>query len=116
MVAGEGGVFSYTGIKDIQELEKNIEAGDEKANLVLSAMVYQTAKEIGGLAAALDGDVNGIVLTGGIAHSRRITDMITKKVSFLAKVFLMPGEFEIEALADSAKRALENPEILKEYS
>jgi len=78
-------------------------------------MVCQTVKEIGSLAAALSGEVDAIVLTGGIAHSKRITEAIKEKVSFIARVVTVPGEFELEALTEGALRVLKGEEEAKRY-
>jgi len=113
--SGKGGIFSYLGITDIRELESRVNSGDEKASLILSGMIYQVAKEIGGLAAALEGDVDGIVITGGIARSEDITNRLSAKIRFIAPVFVEPGEHELEALIDAARRVMEKGEAVKVY-
>jgi butyrate kinase len=115
IIARRGGIFSYLGTVDLREVESRAAAGDGEARLVFDAMVYQVAKEIGGLAAALDGEVDGIVLTGGLARSRELTELLSRKVRFIAPIFLRPGEFEIEALLGGALRVLEKTEAVKEY-
>lgn len=110
-----GGVYSYLGLVDMRAVESRAAAGDDQAALVLNAMIYQIAKEIGGLAAALNGEVDAIVLTGGMAHSRVITNGITEKVSFIADVVCEPGEFEIEALVNGALRVLNDEEAAQTY-
>ncbi|VVS94234.1 butyrate kinase [Desulfoluna spongiiphila] len=114
-VSRQGGIFSYLGIVDLREVERLMEEGDAQAILVWGGMVYQIAKEIGGLAAAMDGQVDAVVLTGGMAHSRRLTEAITEKIEFIADVVVVPGEFELEALADGALRVLRGEEEAKEY-
>ncbi len=109
IVTRQGGIFSYLNIVDIREVEK-IAENDKQAKLILDGMIYQIAKEIGALAAALDGEVDGIVLTGGIANSKLITDKISNKVKFISKIFIEPGEFEIEALIEGALRVLKGQE------
>lgn len=109
-----GGVFSYLGIVDIRELE-SLAKVDKKALLILNGMVYQIAKEIGALAAAMDGNVDGIVLTGGIAHSKVITDKIIEKVKFISSVYIEPGEHELEALIAGAVRVLDGEEEVQKY-
>ena len=113
--AGKGGVFSYLGITDIRELAAKAKAREAKAGLVLAGMIYQIAKEIGGLAAALNGEVDGIVLTGGIARSHEITERIIEKIRFIAPVFVEPGEHELEALIEAARRVMEKDEPVKSY-
>ena len=114
-ISRKGGVYSYTGTVDIQELEKKHHNDDIKATAILDAMIYQIVKEIGGLAAILGGDVDGIILTGGIAFSTLITNRIKEKTGFIADVFVKPGEFEMEALVEGAKRILSGSEQAKEY-
>ena len=111
----KGGLMAYLGTDDIAEVEKRIDQGDEKAKLIYEAMVYQIAKEIGAMATTLDGKVDSIVLTGGMAHSERLVNMIKKKVSFLARLLIFPGEDEMEALTLGALRVLNKEEEIKEY-
>lgn len=113
--AGKGGIFSYLGITDIRELIVRLKNGDEKAQLVLTGMIYQIAKEIGGLAAALNGEVDAIVITGGMAHSSDITARIIEKIRFIAPVYIEPGEHELEALIHSARRVMEKKEVPRTY-
>ena len=115
-VSREGGIFSYLGIVDLREVERRMEDGDSAATLAWSGMVYQIAKEIGGLAAALSGEVDAIVLTGGMAHSTRMTQAIGERVGFIARVVTVPGEFELEALTDGALRVLNGEEAARDYS
>jgi butyrate kinase len=114
-VSREGGMFSYLETVSSIEAEERISSGDAEAKLVIDAMIYQIAKEIGSLAAALDGDVQGIVLTGGLAKSSLMTESITKKVKFIADVHVIPGENEIEALCAGVQRVLRGEEEAKEY-
>ena len=111
----KGGLFSYLGSKDIIEIEKKIENGDHKSSMVLDAMIYQVAKEIGAMATVLDGQVDRIVLTGGIAYSEQITKKIIEKVKYIAPVMVIPGEEELEALAFGAQRVLQGIESHKTY-
>ncbi|WP_300673269.1 butyrate kinase [Desulfoluna sp.] len=115
VVSGEGGIFSYLGIVDLREVERRMDDGDAEASLAWTGMVYQIAKEVGSLAAALDGKVDAIVLTGGMAHSARIVKAIMKKTAFIAKGVAVPGEFELEALTDGALRVLTGREKAKRY-
>lgn len=115
LIARQGGIYSYLGTVDLRQVEARTAAGDERAGLVCDAMVYQVAKEIGGLAAALDGAVDGIVLTGGLAKSRQLVTALERKIRFIAPVFLRPGEFEIEALINGALRVLEGNEEPRIY-
>ena len=115
LIARRGGIYSYLGTVDLRQVEQRLAGGDGRAGLVFDAMVYQIAKEIGGLAAALDGAVDGIVLTGGLAKSGRLVAALERKVRFIAPVYLRPGEFEIEALIAGALRVLEGSEEPRIY-
>jgi len=112
---GSGGMFAYLGTRDIREAEKMAAEGNDQASLVLDAMAYQSAKEIGAMATVLDGEVDYIILTGGIAHSKRIVAAITKRVKFIAPVVVSPGEEELEALVMGALRVLRGEEQAKVY-
>lgn len=115
LISRRAGILSYTGTVDIRELESGYRKGDPDASLMLEAMVYQIAKEIGALATVLEGIVDGIVLTGGIAFSELITSMIQQRTGFIAEVFVVPGEYEMEALTDGVNRVLSGAEAAKEY-
>ena len=112
---GKGGVISYLGTSDIREVEKQARLKDPRSGQVLSGMVYQIAKEIGGLAAVLKGRVDAVVITGGLAHSSLITEGIADMVNFIAQVFVEPGEQELEALVDAARRVIEKREPIQTY-
>jgi butyrate kinase len=106
---------AYLGEADLRKVEQMIESGDENALLHFSAMAYQIAKEIGSAAVALSGDFEAIVLTGGMAHSKRLVDEISGYVSFIKRVAVVPGEFEMEALAAAGVRFLSGEEKLIKY-
>jgi butyrate kinase len=111
----KSGLVAYIGVADLRETEKMIESGDQKARLYFSAMAYQIAKEIGAAAVALKGDFESIVLTGGMANSKMLVDEINKYTTFLGKIRIVPGEFEMEALAAAGMRFLSGKELLREY-
>ncbi|MFH1728452.1 MAG: butyrate kinase [Pseudomonadota bacterium] len=114
-IKGQGGLVAYLGTNDARKVEEMIEAGDEKAKLVYKAMAYQVSKEIGLLATVVKGQVDGIVLSGGLAYGKSFTDMITERVSWIANVMIYPGEKEMEPLRDGALRVLKGEEEAKEY-
>mgnify|MGYP001659417681 FL=1 len=87
-----------------------IDDGDENAKTVYQAMAYQLSKAIGELATVVNGKVDAIVLTGGIAYSKIFTDWIKERVSFIAPVVIYPGENEMDALANGALRVLRGEE------
>ncbi len=111
----KSGLVAYLGEADLREVEKMIRNGDEKARLYFNAMAYQIAKEIGIASVVLRGDFEAIILTGGMAHSELLVKEITSYVSFLGKVVVVPGEFEMEALAAAGMRFLTGKEKLKVY-
>ena len=114
-LVGQGGLVAYLGTSDARVVEKEIAAGNEDYLQVFHAMSYQICKEIGAMAAVLDGDVEAVILTGGLAHSQMLIDWIQKKVSFIAPVMVFPGEDEMNALASGGLRFLHGREEGKEY-
>ncbi len=111
----KSGLMGYLGEADLRNVDDMINGGDEKAKLYFDAMAYQIAKEIGAAAAVLCGEIDAIILTGGMAYSRRLADEITRHVSFISELRVVPGEFEMEALAAAGRRYLNGEEELKEY-
>jgi butyrate kinase len=111
----KSGLYSHLGTDDVVEIEKNIEKGDSNCEMVLNAMAYQISKWIGQMAVVLSGDVDAIVISGGIAHSAHVINFIKEKVSFLGEVLVFPGEDEMEALAHGALRVLRGEEDAKLY-
>jgi butyrate kinase len=112
---GKGGLASYLGTNDASEVAKRIKEGDKKAKLIYDAMIYQIAKEIGSCSTVLYGDIDYIVLTGGLAYEPYAVENITKRVSFLAEVLVYPGENELLSLAQGALRVLNGEEQAKTY-
>lgn len=102
----EGGIYSYLGTKDLREVEQRIAAGDGKAELIFDAMAYQIAKDIGGMATVLEGRLDAILVTGGMARSEKLTGRIRQAVGWIAPVVVFPGEDELQALAEGALRVL----------
>ncbi|MDW5298945.1 MAG: butyrate kinase [Sedimentibacter sp.] len=113
---GKGGLKAYLNTIDARDVESMIAEGNEQAKLIYEAMAYQIAKGIGELATVVEGNVDVIVLTGGIAHSKMLTSWIERRVSFIGKVEIMPGENEMEALAYGALRVLKGEEKAREYT
>ena len=112
-IRGKGGLVAHLGTSDAREVERRIADGDDHAKLVYDGMLYSAARAVSALAAGADGQVDRVILTGGIAHSKYVADYLTKKLSFIAPVEIMAGEFELEALAAGACRVLEGQEHLK---
>ncbi|MBO7237829.1 MAG: butyrate kinase [Elusimicrobiaceae bacterium] len=127
MLRGKGGLVAYTGTYDIKDLEEFIKTGKKSAGSLitctqaqakeaLDAMIYRMAKEIGAMAVVLEGKVDFIALTGGQMHSKYIPHEIGRQVGWIAPIYVFPGSEEKDALRDGARRALENPSIVKHYS
>ena len=114
-ISGNGGMKAYLGTCDAIEVEKLIAQGDKNAELVYKAIAYQTAKEIGSLSVVLRGRIDGILLSGGLAHSQIIIDEISEMVSHLGKVRVYPGENEMQALATYGYMILNDEIEVKEY-
>ncbi len=112
---GGGGLVSYLGTNDGREVGRRIKEGDDYARLIYEAMAYQISKEIAGSSAVLKGDVDAILLTGGLAYDGMLMDWIEERVGFIAPVKVFPGEREMEALASGVLRVLENREYLQCY-
>ncbi|QDR80789.1 butyrate kinase [Sporomusa termitida] len=112
---GQAGLVAHLGTNDGREIEDRIMDGDTKAALIYEAMAYQIAKEIGAMATVVRGRLDAIVLTGGLAHSRLLTNMICERVAFISQVLLYPGEDECAALAAGALRILRGEEEAKIY-
>ena len=111
-----GGFMSHLGISDAVELTRRAAEGDQYAGLVWNTMIYQIEKGIGAMAAVLHGKVDGILLGGGMVHSKDLVDQITDACSFIAPVTAYPGEFEMEAMASGAMRVLDGTEKPKKYT
>lgn len=112
---GKGGLISYLGTNSALDVEKKIAEGDEKAKLIYEAMAYQIAKGIGELATVVYGEVDRIIITGGIAYSKMMTEWLKKRVEFIAPVEIVPGENELESLAFGSLRVLKGEEKAREY-
>jgi butyrate kinase len=115
MIMGEGGLFAYLGTADLIEIENRIENGDAKAKEVFQSMIYQISKELSGLAAVFFGKIDGIVLTGGLARSKKLINSLRERISFLATVTVFEGELEMEAMASGVIRVLSGEEKAKIY-
>lgn len=115
MVVGEGGFVSFLGTNNAHEVQKRAESGDEKARFYQEALFYQVAKIIGEMAVVLEGKVDAILLTGGLAFNASIEDYIKLKAGFIAPVYCYPGEDELEALAMNALRVARGEVEPKEY-
>ena len=111
-----GGFVSLLGTSDAIEVSRRAAEGDKVAWLAWNGMIYQIIKEIGAMAAALHGQVDGILLGGGMVHNKELVEQITQACSFIAPVTAYPGEFEMEAMAAGAIRALKGEEQVRKYN
>jgi butyrate kinase len=116
MLLKQGGLYSYLGTDHVGEAVRRAEEGDEQADLVLRAMVYQIVKETGAMAAVLSGRIDAVVVTGGMAHNSWIVDRMGEKLAFLGRMLVYPGESELEALVRGVLRVLDSVEEEKTYS
>lgn len=115
-IVKNGGLTDHLGTSDAREIVARINAGDKYAKLIYDAFIYQIGKAVGGCAAALKGKVDGIILTGGIAHDRYLVDRLREYIEWIAPVSVQAGEFEMEALAAGAIRAMERQEEVRQYT
>lgn len=114
-VKSKGGLVAYLNTNDVREVLKMINQGDKKAKLIFEAMAYQVAKEIGAGATVLKGQIDAIILTGGIAYNNDFVNMVRDRVSFLSLVMVYPGEEEMLSLCEGALRVLKGEEVEKLY-
>ena len=114
-ISKKGGVTAYLGTNDIRLVQKMINGGDEFAALVLDSMAYQVSKEIGAMTAVLEGRIDAIILTGGLAYSNRFTGAIKQRVDKFAPVHVYAGEDEMFALMSGVLRVLRGEELVSHY-
>jgi butyrate kinase len=115
MLVGQGGLTAYLGTNDLKLINERIQSGDQKAKQIVCAMAYQVAKTIGNMATVMEGRVDGIVLTGGLAKDLKFIDSIRKRTSWITKVMVYPGEDEMLALAQGALRAIKDQKTVLHY-
>jgi butyrate kinase len=116
LLTKRAGMISYMGTNDMKAVIEKVKSGDEYAKLIFEAMCYQIAKEIGAMATVLKGNVEAIILTGGVSYNKEVVDEVERRVGWIAPVVVYPGEKELEALALAALRVLRKEEEAKEYS
>ena len=116
LITHKGGLVSYLDTNDLREVRRRIEKGDEYAELIFEAMCYQIAKEIGAMAIVLKGEVEAIILTGGMSFNEILVNKIKDRVEWIAPVTVYPGEEEMKALAEAVIRVQKGEEKVKIYS
>ncbi len=114
-LVGNGGFNAYLGTNDMRDVAKRAEEGDEEAILVRDAFLLQVAKDIGSMACVLNGKVDQIILTGGIAYNKIVDDVLTERTGFIAPITVYPGEDELLALVQGALRVMNGEEKALEY-
>jgi butyrate kinase len=115
-IQGQGGLQAHLGTTSVPDILEKIDEGDLHSMLILRAMCYTTAKVIGEMAVALKGHVDAILLTGGIAYSKRLTDFIASHIDFIAPIYVYPGENELESLAMNALAVLTGEREAHQYT
>lgn len=109
-IFGNGGLYAYLGTRDLTEIERRRDEGDAQAALVWDAMAYQIAKEAGAMATVLEGKVDALLLTGGMAHSEKLIRRLRASLEWIAPITVYPGEDELQALAEGVFRVLDGEE------
>ena len=115
-IAGNAGLVAHLGTNDVKEILHRVENGDKKAELLVDAMIYQTARSIAAEGAVLCGKIDAILLTGGMAYSDYIVKRLSERIGFLAPIYIYPGEDEMEALASNALAVLRGERQVKQYT
>jgi butyrate kinase len=115
MLIGQGGLCAHLGTNNAYEVEQRVKKGDEHAILIYEAMAYQIAKFIGAMAVVLKGNVDGILITGGIAYDKWFVEKLKEFSGWIGNFYIYPGENEMEALAMNALRVIQGEVIVKEY-
>jgi len=116
LIKGQGGIVAYLGTNDMMKVEDEVEKGNSEWLAVYQAMAYQIAKETGAMAAVLRGNVDAVVVSGGIAYDKNFISWLKEMIEFIAPVIVYPGEMEMEALALGALRVLTGKEKPKTYN
>ena len=114
-VAGQAGLIAHLGTNDMREVTRRANEGDEQAKAAKEAFLYQVSKDIGSMACVLEGKVDQIILTGGIAYGKDVCEAIEKRCGFIAPFTVYPGEDELLALAQGGLRVLRGEEEAKQY-
>ncbi len=116
MLTGKGGMVAYLGTNNFRDVCRMASEGDQKAKLIMEAAAYQIGKEIGAMSAVLEGKVDAILLTGGLAYQESFVQLIKSMVRFISKIAIYPGEDEIKSLAYNGLLALNGKIEIKTYS
>ncbi len=115
-IVGNGGLVAHLGTNSLIEVEKMIESGNKHAAFIFDALVYSISKEIGKMSVSIKGNVDAIILTGGLANSKKLVTNISNYVDWIAQVEVYPGENELIALVEGALRVFNKEEDVKTYN
>ncbi len=116
LIKGHGGVVAYLGTNDMKLVESEVEKGNREYRLIFEGLAYQVAKSIGSCATVLNGEVDAVCISGGLAHSKLMVGWVEERVKWIAPVMVFPGEEEMKSLALGALRVLRGEEEAKEYN
>ena len=116
MLSRSGGFVSHFGTSDASKIHALVEDGDKKAATIWNAMIYQLCKSIGGMAAVLEGKVDGILLTGGLMRYEDILEGVRQRCGWIAPISVYPGECEQEAMADAVLEVLRGQRQANHYT
>ena len=114
-MVGNGGFNAYVNTNDMRDVEKMINDGNEKAAEIREAFIMQVAKDIGSMACVLKGNVDQIIVTGGIAYDKAVVSGLKERAGFIAPMTIYPGEDELLALAQGALRVMNGEEAAMVY-
>ncbi len=114
-IVGKGGYVAYLNTNDARDVLKLVSEGDKNAELYFNAFIYQISKAVGEMSTVLEGKVDRIILTGGIAYSDKVVEELRKRIGWISEITVYPGEDELLALAEGALRVLNGEEEVKEY-
>ncbi len=115
-IFGKGGIYSYLETSDMQGIVERINRGDEQAREVVEAMIYQIAKDVGAMATVLEGDIDALIVTGGMAHNEYVIERLCRRIRFIKDPEIYPGEDELRALAEGVLRVFYGEEDAREYA
>lgn len=115
MIQHKGGLYAYLGTYSALEVDARVNHGDEKAAKVFEAMAYQVSKEIGAMFAVLNSEIDGIIITGGVANSRWFVNKIIERVKNMGPVHVYPGVIELDSMAQVTLAALRGEEVILDY-
>ena len=115
LIERKSGLQSYLGTGNMKKIIERIRNGDKYARLIFDAMFYQISKAIAAMSAVLKGDVDAIIITGGMAYNKTVINVIKKRIKWIAPIYVFPGEEEMKALNDNIQRVFEKKEKVKKY-